>query len=79
MIFESRRREKAFEGGHRLQFASRLILQGFTGKRKEFMSVPWDAVRVWSVESAGNFDRDMEVRTKSLGLPMLILAISDLI
>ena len=30
------------------------------------MSVPWDAVRVWSVESAGNFDRDMEVRTKSL-------------
>jgi len=26
------------------------------------MSVPWDLVRVWSVESAGNFDRDMEVR-----------------
>lgn len=26
------------------------------------MSVPWDLVRVWSVESAGNFDKDMEVR-----------------
>ena len=38
--------------------------QGFTGKRKEYMSVPWDSVRVWSVESAGNFDRDMEVRSK---------------
>ena len=24
--------------------------------------MPWDLVRVWSVESAGNFDRDMEVR-----------------
>ena len=36
-------------------------VQGFTGKRKEYMSVPWDLVRVWSVESAGNFDRDMEV------------------
>ena len=70
---------ETFKGGHRLQFTSRLILQGFTGKRKEFMSVPWDAVRVWSVESAGNFDRDMEVRTKSLGLLMLIFAISDLI
>ena len=56
--------EKAFEGGHRLQFAFRLILQGLTGKRKEYMSVPWDAIRVWSVESAGNFDRDMEVRRK---------------
>ncbi|KAL3823901.1 hypothetical protein ACHAXA_005483 [Cyclostephanos tholiformis] len=37
-------------------------VQGFTGKRKEYMSVPWDSVRVWSVESAGNFDRDMELR-----------------
>lgn len=43
------------------------------------MSVPWDAVRVWSVESAGNFDRDMEVRTKSLGLLMLLFVPSGLI
>lgn len=41
------------------------------------MSVPWDAVRVWSVESAGNFDRDMEVRTKCL--LMLIFVPSGLI
>ncbi len=26
------------------------------------MSVPWDMVRVWAVESAGKFDRDMEVK-----------------
>lgn len=38
-------------------------VQGFSGKRKEFMSVPWDLVKVWSVESAGGaFDRDMELR-----------------
>mmetsp|Transcript_9856 Transcript_9856/g.20573 ORF Transcript_9856/g.20573 Transcript_9856/m.20573 type:complete len:790 (-) Transcript_9856:247-2616(-) len=36
--------------------------QGVTGKRKEYMSVPWDSIRVWSVESAGNFDLDMEMR-----------------
>jgi len=33
-------------------------VQGISGKRKEYMSVPWDMVRVWSVESAGSFDRD---------------------
>mmetsp|Transcript_33213 Transcript_33213/g.75862 ORF Transcript_33213/g.75862 Transcript_33213/m.75862 type:complete len:868 (-) Transcript_33213:101-2704(-) len=39
-----------------------LDVQGITGKRKEFMSVPMDLIRAWSVESAGNFDRDMELR-----------------
>jgi len=37
-------------------------VQGFTGKRKEYMSVPLDVIRSWSVESAGSFDRDMELR-----------------
>ncbi|KAL9185215.1 hypothetical protein ACHAXT_002992 [Thalassiosira profunda] len=37
-------------------------VQGFTGKRKEIQSVPWDTVVSWSVESAGSFDRDMELR-----------------
>mmetsp|Transcript_9616 Transcript_9616/g.20813 ORF Transcript_9616/g.20813 Transcript_9616/m.20813 type:complete len:857 (+) Transcript_9616:61-2631(+) len=37
-------------------------VQGFSGKRKEYMSVPNDVIRSWSVESAGSFDRDMEVR-----------------
>jgi hypothetical protein len=37
-------------------------VQGITGKRKEYMSIPLDSIRVWSVESAGNFDRDMEFR-----------------
>jgi len=37
-------------------------VQGFTGKRKEYMSVPFDVIQSWSVESAGSFDRDMELR-----------------
>mmetsp|Transcript_12428 Transcript_12428/g.27015 ORF Transcript_12428/g.27015 Transcript_12428/m.27015 type:complete len:831 (+) Transcript_12428:168-2660(+) len=37
-------------------------VQGITGKRKEYMSVPLDLIRVWSIESAGSFDRDMELR-----------------
>lgn len=37
-------------------------VQGMTGKRKEYMSVPMDVIRSWSVESAGSFDRDMELR-----------------
>jgi hypothetical protein len=36
-------------------------VQGFTGKRKEYMSIPLDMIRVWSLESAGHFDRDMEL------------------
>ncbi len=39
-----------------------LDVQGFTGKRKEYKSVPLDSIRVWSVESAGRLDRDMELR-----------------
>eukprot|EP00804_Cyclotella_cryptica_P013033 CCRYP_002347-RA/>CCRYP_002347-RA protein AED:0.70 eAED:0.19 QI:0/0/0/0.33/1/1/3/0/296 len=34
--------------------------QGFSGKRKEYMSVPLDMIQVWSVESAGHFDGDIE-------------------
>lgn len=37
-------------------------VQGFTGKKEEYMSVPLDSIRVWSVESAGQLDRDMELR-----------------
>lgn len=39
-----------------------LDVKGISGKRRDFMSVPWDMVRVWAVESAGKFDRDMEVK-----------------
>jgi len=37
-------------------------VQGMTGKRKEYTSIPLDSIRCWSVESAGQLDRDMELR-----------------
>ena len=37
-------------------------VQGFSGKRKEYMSIPLDMIRSWAVESAGSFDRDMEFK-----------------
>lgn len=42
-------------------------VQGFTGKKKEYMSVPLDVIRSWSVESAGSLDRDMELRVMFKG------------
>lgn len=57
----------AFETGRdHLFITSRRIfvvdIQGMTGKRKEYMSVPLDMIRSWAVESAGSFDRDMEFK-----------------
>jgi len=42
-------------------------VQGFSGKRKEYMSVPFEVMRSWSVESAGYLDRDMELRVSFKG------------
>ena len=42
----------------------RLILmdkQGITGKKRDFMSVPYKSISRFSVETVGNFDVDAEV------------------
>lgn len=36
--------------------------QGWTGKRVEWKSIPYEAIRGFAVESAGSFDRDAEVK-----------------
>ena len=36
--------------------------QGFSGKRVEWTSVPYTSLRAFSVESAGSWDRDAEVK-----------------
>lgn len=36
--------------------------QGVTGKKKEFRSIPFKAIRHFSVETAGYFDLDSEVK-----------------
>ncbi|OYQ65895.1 MULTISPECIES: PH domain-containing protein [Aerococcus] len=43
----------------------RLILmdkQGVTGKKRDFMSIPYKSISRFSVESTGNFDIDAEVK-----------------
>ncbi len=43
----------------------RMILvdvQGITGKKKEYLSIPYDKITMFSVESAGHFDRDAELK-----------------
>lgn len=43
----------------------RLILvdkQGMTGKKVEYKSVPYKSIKYFSVETAGRFDRDAELK-----------------
>ena len=43
----------------------RLILvdiQGTTGKKVEYLSVPYKSIKYFSVETAGTFDRDSELK-----------------
>jgi len=36
-------------------------VQGMTGKKQDFTSLPYSKVQAWSVETAGNFDLDAEL------------------
>jgi hypothetical protein len=43
----------------------RLVLvdkQGLTGKKVEYLSVPYKSIKYFSVETAGRFDRDAELK-----------------
>lgn len=43
----------------------RLILvdkQGFTGQKVEYVSIPYKSIKYFSVETAGSFDRDAELK-----------------
>lgn len=44
--------------------------QNVTGSKKEYLSVPYHAVSVFSVESAGTFDADAEIKlwVREIGL-----------
>lgn len=43
-------------------------IQGFTGKKRDFTSLPYGKVQAWSVETAGNFDLDSELELWFSGL-----------
>lgn len=39
-----------------------LDIQGLTGKKKEYHSIPYKSIRQFSVETAGSFDDDCEMK-----------------
>jgi hypothetical protein len=39
-----------------------LNVQGMTGKKKEYHSIPYKAITQFSVETAGSFDTDSEIK-----------------
>jgi hypothetical protein len=50
----------------------RLILvdrQGFTGRKVEYLVIPYRAITAYSVETAGTFDMDSELRIWISGRP----------
>lgn len=43
-------------------------IQGITGKKKDFTSMPYSKIQAFSVETAGNFDLDSELELWFSGL-----------
>ncbi|GAA0953221.1 PH domain-containing protein [Actinocorallia libanotica] len=43
-------------------------IQGITGRKRDFSSLPYGKIQAWSVETAGSFDRDAELELWFSGL-----------
>jgi hypothetical protein len=55
--------------------SKRLILvdkQGVTGKKTEYHSIPYKTITHFSIETAGNFDLDAELKIWISGMPLPI-------
>lgn len=48
-------------------------VQGITGKKKDFTSLPYSKIQAYSVETAGHFDLDSELTLWFSGLGMMKL------
>ena len=46
-------------------------VQGLTGKKKEYLTIPYRSVNAYAIESAGTFDLDAEVKVYLSGHPPL--------
>lgn len=63
----------AFQGVRdKVVFTTKRIIavnvQGFTGKKKDFTSLPYSKIQAFSVETAGTFDLDCEMELYFSGL-----------
>jgi hypothetical protein len=51
-------------------------VQGMSGKKKDFSSLPYSKIQGWSIESAGQLDRDSELELWFSGLGRVHLEFS---
>ena len=73
MLVEDEQVFRSFQGSRdSVHFTSKRILcknvQGITGKKTDYSSLPYSKVQAWSVETAGTFDRDCELEVWFSGL-----------
>ncbi|ULG71388.1 PH domain-containing protein [Macrococcus brunensis] len=51
--------------------------QGLSGKKIEFITVPYKFIRAFSVENAGRFDIDAELKLYVAGMPAPLIKLFD--
>ena len=66
LLLEGESVASAFKGGRDMVlFTNRRIIavnvQGITGKKTDYSSLPYSRIQAFSVETAGSFDRDTEL------------------
>jgi hypothetical protein len=73
MLVKDEEMYRSFKGSRdSVHFTSKRIIcvnvQGITGKKVDYSSLPYTKVQAWSVETAGRFDRDCELEVWYSGL-----------
>lgn len=81
MLVHGEEIHRSFQGTRdSVHFTNKRIIcvnvQGLTGKKVDYSSLPYAKVQAWSVESAGTFDRDCELEVWFSGLGMVRLEFS---
>lgn len=52
-------------------------VQGMTGKKRDYSSLPYSKIQAWSIETAGRFDLDAELELWFSGLGKVRLEFKD--
>ena len=81
LLIEGEQGYLAFKGiRDYIVFTSKRIIavnvQGLTGKKIDYSSLPYSKIQAWSVETAGRFDRDCELEMWFSGLGKVRLEFS---
>ena len=81
MLIKGEEAYRSFKGARdSVHFTSKRIIavnvQGLTGKKTDYSSLPYPKIQTWSVETAGRFDRDCELELWFSGLGKVRLEFS---